>query len=104
MPFDALPDDHPGVQLQADYLAVLCLNVTASIAPDKIILGGGVLKKQGLLEKIHAAFAQKTASYWGSNRPVDQWIVASGLDGLAGLAGAFELASDAYLSDQQGCR
>lgn len=92
---ESLGKDHKGMYMQADYLAILCVNLLAVLAPERIVLGGGVLKKEGLLTKVHDAFKKRITPYWTIGKPVEDWLVSSELDGLAGLAGAFELAKDA---------
>lgn len=92
-----LPDDHPAWELEARYLAMLCLNLTAVLAPGRIILGGGVMARAALLDKIRGHFAALSNGYFA---PADKaggleaYIVAAALGSLAGLIGAFSLVQD----------
>ncbi len=91
MPGSELPSDHPAWELQAKYLAIGCLNLTAAWSPDMIILGGGVSRKPGLIERVREEFAKLTGGYWSLPRP-DSYLQTPGLDQQAGIAGAFVLA------------
>jgi len=46
-PGHELPSDHPAWELEAKYLAVGCINLTAAWSPDLIILGGRSLAEAG---------------------------------------------------------
>lgn len=52
----ALPDDHPIFDTVAEALAHLCVNVCLLVSPEKIILGGGVMNRTILYEKIRKRF------------------------------------------------
>ena len=59
-----LPDDHPAWELEAKYLALGCLNLTAAWSPDLILLGGGVSQKKGLIQKVRAELETLAGGYW----------------------------------------
>ena len=44
-----LPQDHPIWDIQAFYIAQALINYTLTLAPEKIILGGGVMNQDHLL-------------------------------------------------------
>ena len=46
-----LPQDHPIWDIQAFYIAQALINYTLTLAPEKIILGGGVMNQDHLLQK-----------------------------------------------------
>ncbi|WP_446532560.1 ROK family protein [Qipengyuania marincola] len=47
-----LPANHEARDLVAGYLAQMCHSISASMATEIIVLGGGVMKTPGLLEKV----------------------------------------------------
>lgn len=91
IPGDKIPNDHVAWELQAKYLAIGCLNLTATWSPDLIILGGGVSRKAGLLDRIRAEFEQLAGAYW-SLPPLELYLQTPALDQNAGIIGALELA------------
>lgn len=88
-----LAPGHMAHDIIADYLAQFCQTLIALYAPQRIILGGGVLQTAGLLDKIRARAAAYAGSYFGVD--ADAIIVAPGLGTRSGIAGAFELAKRA---------
>lgn len=79
--------------IEADYLAQLCHNLCLVLSPEKIILGGGVMAKPGLLAKVQKAFVATLNGYM--NVPdAEDYVQLTALDGIAGLYGAFALAMD----------
>ncbi|MDF1741105.1 MAG: ROK family protein [Verrucomicrobiales bacterium] len=90
-PGSELPDDHPAWELQAKYLAIGCINLTATWSPDIIILGGGVSQKSGLLDRVRAEFEALSGNYWALP-PLDLYLQTPALDQLAGIVGSLSLA------------
>ncbi len=45
-------DDHPIWEVAAYYLAQICVNLIIIASPEKIVLGGGVLKRRSLYPRI----------------------------------------------------
>lgn len=91
VPGNELPDDHPAWQLQAKYLALGCIDLTASWSPDIIILGGGVSQKAGLIDRVRAEFENISGGYWALP-PLDLYLQTPALDQLAGIVGSLSLA------------
>lgn len=85
-----LADDHPAHEIIADYIGQLCVTLLAFYSPQRIILGGGVMHTPGLLERICKKTAELSQDYFLYEH--DMLITAPALGGLAGIAGAFELA------------
>lgn len=88
---------HPEeIDILAHYIAQLVLVTTLSVAPQKIVLGGGVMKTEGLLAAVRAQAAVLTNGYLGVDHPLQNpganFIVAPGLGDLAGIHGGLELA------------
>lgn len=106
-PAEALPADHPGWALEADYLGIGVADLLVTLAPDRLVLGGGVLGRPGLLAEVRRRAAVQLNGYAGlgapdrpsldGDGPLGRLVVAPGLGGIAGLVGAFELAADRLL-------
>ena len=91
-----LPDDHPAWDLEADYLGQAVHNWVLSYSPLRIILGGGVMKKKGLIEKIRKVARVSLNGYVDSNlikEENDSYITLPKLGDRAGSLGAIALAS-----------
>ena len=97
VPAETLGDDHIAWEIQAYYLAAMCVNLTATLSPQKIILGGGVSQKPGLIDLV----AKQFTKLWGDYLPlpgsgsVSDYIVLPQLAPEAGLVGAIMLAQQA---------
>ena len=93
-PAKDLPAEHPGLDLEARYLAALCLNLSLSVAPARIILGGGVMQQTRLFPLIRRHFTQQRQGYSNLTPPLppaDAYIVPSPLQPHTGLIGALSL-------------
>lgn len=85
-----LVPSHPAHALEAEYLAHLMLTLTLAHAPDVIVLGGGVAKAPGLIDKVRTRTDALIAGY------VDMPEIAPpALGDRAGVVGALALAEDA---------
>lgn len=93
-PGHELPDDHPAWELEADYLAIACQQLTAAWSPDLVLLGGGVSQKSGLIERVREAFLRRAGGYWDLP-PVHDYIRLPALDQQAGIVGSLILAARA---------
>ncbi|WP_271076997.1 ROK family protein [Aurantiacibacter sp. MUD61] len=88
-----LPAEHEAHCRVAGYLAQLCHTLFASLAVERVILGGGVMKTPGLLARIQEATMNAGANYLpGRSR---QSVVMPKLGENAGITGAFLLAEEA---------
>lgn len=96
-PAETLSADHPGWRLEAEYLGIGVANLLLTLAPDRLVLGGGVLGHPGLLEAVRQRAGAHLNGYDGlgapGGRPLEEIVVAPGLGSLAGLVGAFVLAA-----------
>ncbi|MDH6365176.1 fructokinase [Enterococcus sp. PF1-24] len=89
-----LAEDHPIWKMQANYIAQALMNYTLTLAPEKIVLGGGVMNQDHLLHKIRQAFIEEMAGYM-ETPDVDEYIVRWGLPNESGIIGSLMLAKDA---------
>ena len=94
-----LPADHPAWNLQADYLAAALMNCILTLAPERIIMGGGVMRQMHLFPKIRDRVLQKLNDYVTASilvDHIDEYIVPPGLADRAGVAGAIALARKTF--------
>lgn len=82
--------DHPGHELVAGYLAQACVNVVATLAPEKIVVGGGVIGTEGLLAKVRTRFDDLAGGYFSGFSANE--IVLAELYPLSGLIGGLAIA------------
>ena len=90
----ALAATDPFWAIEADYLAQLCVNVTLSLTPDIIVIGGGVAKQTQLFPLIRDQFKTRLNGYVDTPGLTD-YIVPVGLGDNAGITGALLLAQEA---------
>jgi len=96
---DMLADDHPAWEVEAHYLAELCATLILTVAPEHIVLGGGVMSQQRLLPAIRAATLQSLAGYaaaWVAPDTADARITGPGCKEPSGLVGAYLIAEEAH--------
>ena len=86
---EQLAHDHQAWVIEARYLAAMIQNLMACYAPDKIILGGGVMEQEFLLDMIQSEFDQLAGGYW--QYPEDL-IVRPELGNQSGITGALLMA------------
>ncbi|MBL1228078.1 ROK family protein [Enterococcus sp. BWB1-3] len=89
-----LPEAHPAWELQAYYIAQALMNYTLTLAPEKIILGGGVMNQGHLLHKIRRQFIEQMAGYMDTPE-VNEYIVRWQLANESGIIGCLLLAKEA---------
>jgi fructokinase len=89
----SLPDDHSAWELQAHYLAIMCVNLALTYSPQRIVIGGGVMQRPGLLPMVRRAYLAQSNGYLGDQQAeMESFITAPGLGGMAGALGAIALA------------
>ena len=91
---EKIPDDHMAWDIEGYYLGVLCVNLTLSYRPDRIILGGGVMNRGCLFKKIRQNYKFLMGSYLEQNLPLDKFIVPAHLTNDSGVVGALLLAKN----------
>lgn len=92
-PLSQLPADHPAHEIIADYVAQACHTLFAMLAAERVVIGGGVAKTAGLVERIAARTAELGAGYLpGGSR---HRVTRPGLGEDAGITGAMMLAAAA---------
>jgi fructokinase len=97
MPAKELPQDHPAWKLEAHYIAAGLHNLICSLSPQRLILGGGVMNKPGLIEMVRSEVQESLRGYVQSAqivRNIDTYIVSPALGDLAGVIGAIAMARE----------
>jgi fructokinase len=88
-----LPDDHPGHEITAWYLAHAVIAAQAMFEPGRIVLGGGVMATPGLIERVRLEADRLGNGYFRGK--AGEVVVAPGLGDRSGLLGALALAETA---------
>lgn len=83
------------VRFEGFYLGQLVRNLVYVLAPERVILGGGVSEMPGLIERTRACLEDELAGYPGLPEHRTGFVVAPGLGPLPGLAGGIILAEEA---------
>lgn len=97
-PAHDLPADHPAWTLEADYLALALANLICTLLPQRIILGGGVMKHLPLFPLVRQrvqGLLNGYLPYPSLTRDMEHYIVPPALGDQAGVLGAIALAQDA---------
>lgn len=94
---ELLACDHPAWEVEAFYLAAMCVNLYLCYTPQKIILGGGVMQHEPLLAKVRAQFQVQLNGYAEASQNVEEIIQKAALGTRAGVQGALILAQQASL-------
>jgi fructokinase len=82
----------PAVDLEARYLASGFRNVVYTLAPERIILGGGVASLPGLVPAVGRLLVAEMRRYAVQPEHLSGYVVEPGLGVNAGMAGALALA------------
>ncbi len=100
-PAETLDRDHPAWELEAQYLAILCVNLTYCYAPEKIILGGGVMQQEQIFTLVRQRFLSLMNGYMSTldTAMIEQYIVPPQLAGDAATKGSLIFAQQAYDSN-----
>jgi fructokinase len=90
-----LADDHPAWELEAEYVALGLLGIVTVFSPRMVVLGGGVMERAGLRERVRTQLRDLLGGYLRSplmGERIDEFIVAPQLGDDAGVLGAIALA------------
>ncbi len=90
-----LPDGHPAFEQTAHYISHLVTNSVLFYAPEKIVLGGGVMANAALYPVIRARVQALLYGYVALpeiEHDIEELIVAPGLGDNAGVLGAAAMA------------
>lgn len=90
-----LAPDHPAWDLEAHYLAQMCVMALMTVSPQKIILGGGVMGQKHLFPMIHKETMRLLGGYLSCVSDVSDLIVPPACFPDSGLIGSLLLAKKA---------
>jgi fructokinase len=94
-PPETFPEEHSIWDLEATYVAYALVNYISILAPQRIILGGGVMQQRQLFPLIRTKVDQILNGYFQVpeiTEKIDWYIVPPDLDDRAGILGAIALA------------
>jgi len=94
-----LPDNHEVWNHAANAIANLCATLHLLLSMERIVLGGGIMNRPGLLEKVRERTLTLLNGYLPEPDAIAASIVTSQYGADAGLQGAIVLAHRAYLED-----
>lgn len=93
-----LPDDHPTFEIEAFYLAQMCVNLITTLSPERIILGGGVMQRSRLFAQVREQTVRLLNGYIQApaiTEHIDEYIVAPQLFPVSGLIGSYLIGKKA---------
>lgn len=93
---DELDDGHPVWDSVADALSQLVNNLVLVLSPSHVVLGGGVMARHGLRERVATQTDALLAHYLPARTSADPLILEP-VYAHSGLAGAFALARGSHL-------
>ena len=88
-----LPANHEAWDLEADYLADGLLNCVMLLSPERMILGGGVMRQKQLFPLIHQKIKAKINDYLSLPDDMENYIVPPDLKDRSGVIGSFVIAN-----------
>tara|TARA_Y100001970_G_C14108023_1_gene789282 strand:+ start:205 stop:1101 length:897 start_codon:yes stop_codon:yes gene_type:complete len=95
-----LPDGHPLWEEESELLGKAILNYMYCFSPQKIILGGGVIEKEGLIKNIIKKVVLYNNNYILFPEKMDEFIVKASLNGKSALLGAISLAKESIKNEK----
>ena len=91
-----LPANHQAWELESHYLALGVNNLVCTVSPQRIILGGGVMRQAGLFALVRRKSLELLNSYIqvsAITEHIEEYVVSPRLGDNAGVLGAIALAS-----------
>lgn len=94
---ETFAEDHPAWELEAHYLATALHDFICAFSPQRIILGGGVMKQVQLFPMVREKTLESLNNYVQKEElisKIDEYIVYPELGDQAGVLGAIALGQD----------
>lgn len=104
-PAEDLPDDHPAWKLEAHYIALALVGYICTLSPQRVIIGGGVMKRSHLFPLVRDEVRALLNDYIDAPeilRHIETYIVPPGLGERAGILGSIALAHREYETSAAG--
>ena len=95
-----LPPEHRAWELEAQYLALGVTNLVCTLSPQRIILGGGVMRRSFLFPMVRRKTLELLNNYIRVSDitdHIDEYVVPAQLGEDAGVLGAIALAQEEVL-------
>ena len=90
-----LPPEHIAWQIEAEYLAQMCVNTIVMLSPQRIVLGGGVMHQEHLFPMVRKRTLELLGGYVAHPailEHIDSYIVPPALGNNSGAVGSLLLA------------
>ena len=90
-----LPPEHRAWEIEAQYLALGVTNLVCTLSPQRIILGGGVMRRSFLFPMVRRKTLELLNNYIRVSEiidRIDEYVVPAQLGEDAGVLGAIALA------------
>lgn len=87
--------DEAAWELEARYLALGLVSVISVLSPQRVVLGGGVMSRPGLLELVRRELVTLMNGYQGLGDDIAEFLVRPALGRRSGVLGALALAESA---------
>ena len=87
--------DDPSLKITAKYIAQAIYDLSVVLRPHIVIIGGGLINKEGMLDMIRTEFDKLKGTYLSLPEAKD-YIVFPKLGNEAGLVGGYILAKEVY--------
>ena len=95
---EKLPPDHPAWELEANYIALALRAFICTLSPERIVLGGGVMRQPSLLSRVRERTRSVLNGYIRSPQileRIEAYVVSPALANRSGVLGALVLAERA---------
>jgi fructokinase len=92
---ETLPENHPFWDIEVDYIAQAIMNFILTLAPQRIIIGGGVMQNDFMFSAVRKKTKDMLNGYINHEmilHHIDEYIVPPALGGQAGVLGCIALA------------
>ena len=100
-PAETFSENHPAWDLEAEYLALALVNFICTLSPERIIIGGGVMRPH-LFKPVRTKVQTHLAGYVDSptiRDSIETFIVPPGLGNQSGVLGAIALGQKLLNAD-----